>query len=471
MFAINSIYPGIGLWRMQPRKVIILLISLMTIALGGCSPAVQAAKDDTITSTVSQIKAAPAVTEDGFQVGFTEDGYPYRGNPDAPVQLIEYSDYLCPFCDRYFLQSLPQINENYIKTGKVVHIFRDFPIPTLHPTAPKGHQAALCVAEQGAVKFWKMHDLLYQNQTQWNNLPDPTQYLATTVESVGADMQAYQDCIDSGRTMEQVNQSVTAAQNLGFNATPTFQFVRNSDKKTFTLIGAYPFDTFAQWFDALIAGNDPPQEGTGDTSQEKPELPYWANQGLAPDPKKPGFTLAGDPYRGNPDAKLVIVEFSDFQCDACIKHFQEVQPSVDAQLIQTGKIMWVFKNFTLKVHPQSLAAAAAAECAGDQGKFWEMHDLLYSKVNDWAVENPDPILVDLGQQLGLEMAEYESCLNSRTVMERILSDRYDAEGLLNTTPVFIAIYNGQGIVIRGTKPADEFITLLEQMLSKASGEG
>ena len=86
----------------------------------------------------------------GVPVGFTDEGYPFRGDPNAPITFIEYSDYLCPFCGRYFSQTLPTLIDNYALTGQALFVFRDFPLVGLHPTAPVGYVASLCVAEQRA---------------------------------------------------------------------------------------------------------------------------------------------------------------------------------------------------------------------------------------------------------------------------------------------------------------------------------
>ena len=98
-------------------------------------------------------------------------------------------------------------------------------------------------------------------------------------------------------------------------------------------------------------------------------------EGLVPDSERPGFNIAGDAYKGNIQARLVVVEFSDFQCPSCQRHALEIFPELDKQFIATGQVMWVFKHLSLKIHPY----ATAAECGGDQNQFWAMHHLLYEK--------------------------------------------------------------------------------------------
>lgn len=398
-------------------------------------------------------------------VGFTAEGFPYLGDPEAAVTLEEYSDFLCPFCGRHFDQTIPTLIEQYIAQGKVQYVFHDMPLVSLHPTAPRGHLAARCAAEQSPALFWAMHDDLFKRQNEWNRLPDPTDFLAGVAQAIGLDMTAYETCFTSGRYEAAIEESVAAGDALGFNGTPSFQLIQNDSDKTYTLVGAYPVETFSQWLDALIAGEGPPEE----VEPEPAELPYWANsEGLAPNPDRPGFTMAGDPYKGNPEAKLVVVEFADFQCPPCQQHALETQSALDRAFVDTGQVMWVIKYLPLKEHPLAPAAAVAAECAADQGHFWEMHDLLFETLDTWSASETDERLPDLAEQLGLDMDLFTPCFNSRQALERVMSDMYDAQGIVQTTPTFIAIYNGKGTVMRGSRPVAQFASILEKMLSETT---
>jgi protein-disulfide isomerase len=94
-------------------------------------------------------------TYKGLPVGFTEEGFPYRGDPDAPIVMIEYSDFGCPFCNRHFIQTEPAVDEAYVRSGDLRVVFHDFPLVSLHPNAPAAHEASLCVAGQGsASQYW-----------------------------------------------------------------------------------------------------------------------------------------------------------------------------------------------------------------------------------------------------------------------------------------------------------------------------
>ena len=406
-------------------------------------------------------------TYEGFAVGFTGEGFPYLGDPEASVSLVEFSDYLCPFCFRHATQTLPALYEQYAGGGDVNFVFRDFPLAGLHPTAPTGHTASLCVAEQGAAFFWAFHDSLFFNQQQWASLPDPTPFLDQTAQQIGADMDAYEACMESGRTAPIVDERVAQGRDFGFNGTPSFHVVNNETGDAFELIGAQALERFQQYLDAVIAGEAPPDAIESDEEQSA-ELPLWANEeGLAPDPARPGFNVAGDAYKGDPDAPLVVIEFGDFQCPACQRHALDTQPTIDETFVETGDIMWVFKNYPLTAHPLAPAAGAAAECAGDQGRFWEMHHLLYEAQEEWLVDDPDPVLNSLAGQLGLNGPAFAACLGGRDALERVMADRFEVEGIIARTPSFVFVYGGAGRQMEGARDVDDFIAILGTQLEGA----
>ena len=411
---------------------------------------------------------APGATDEtyeGMPVGFTTDGNPYLGKPDAPVVLEEWSDYLCPFCRRHFQQTLPALKDKYIRTGQMQLVFRDLPLASLHPVAALGHVAARCVAKQGgAARYWAMHDELYRRQEEWNRLPDPAAFLAEAATRAGADSAAYEACVKSEENAKAVEASVAEGQVLGFNGTPSFRFVDAKSGDAYTLVGAQPLAVFARRADALIAGKKPPE----DPKPKPPELPLWAKaEGLAPDPARPGYTTAGDPFKGNAGAKLTVIEFTDFQCDACARHVLETQPALDEQFVETGKVQWVVKHFPLREHAHAAVAAAAAECAADQGRFWEMQHRLFEQQDAWSKGDVDAALINIATELKLEPDAFKVCLNSRQALERVLKDLYEAQGVVRQTPTFVIVYGDTGTSLSGARPADQFAKILEGLLEKA----
>jgi protein-disulfide isomerase len=436
------------------------------VSLLAASCAVETATTTTPPSTAvaeqSTTSSAPTTIPEPTQTfGFTEEGHPRLGDPDAPVTLVEFSDYLCPFCGRHYAETKPLLIEEYAASGTVNFVFRDFPIEDLHPNAPAGHAAGLCVAEQDAALFWDYHDELFANQDAWESLAEPEPYLETAAEQVGADIDAFNTCVQSGRTADAVDASITEVRALGFTATPSFQIIDNRTGEIYQLVGAQPFDVFASTLDAVIAGGAPPTTAP----PPPPELPFWLTiEGLSPDPERPGYTVGGDPYKGNPEAELVVVEVSDFQCPFCQRHILETQPTLDEAYVDAGRILWVFKHLPLPIHPQAVDAAVASECAGDQGAFWPMHDLLFETVERWAVDSPGSVLADLAAGIGLDQAEFSACLDSRTALERVLSDTDDLAGIIGSTPTFIIIQDGRAGVIEGAQPLGNFVAFFDEVL-------
>jgi len=405
-------------------------------------------------------------TYEDMPVGFTTDGDPYLGKPDAPVVLEEWSDYLCPFCGRHFQQTLPGLKDKYIRTGQMKLVFRDLPFASLHPTAAMGHVAARCVAEQGgAARYWAMYDELFSRQKEWSRLPDPAAFLAEAATRVGADREAYAACVAGDDVTKAVEASVAAGQTLGFNGTPSFRFIESRSGDAYTLVGAQPLAAFERRAEALIAGEIPPE----DPKPKPPELPLWAKaEGLTPDPERPGYTKAGDAYKGNAEAKLTVIEFTDLQCPSCRRHALETQPALDEQFIETGKVQWVVKHFPLRMHPRAAVAAAATECAAEQGRFWEMQHTLFEQQDEWSKGNVDAALVGVATGLKLDIARFKTCLNSRQALERVLHDLYDAQGVVRQTPTFVIVYGETGTSLRGARPADQFAKILEGLLEKAN---
>lgn len=410
--------------------------------------------------------AASAAYED-IPVGFTEDGHPYRGQPDAPLTIVEFSDYLCPFCGRHFSETMPALMDEYVRTGEVRYVFRDFPIESLHPTADLGHEAALCVGDQSAALYWQYHDQLFARQAEWNRLADPRPFLAEMAEQLGADMGGYQECMASEEKSTLVDASIQEGFDLGYNGTPSFQVISSATNDTYALVGAQPFSNFSAWIDSLAEGEEPPIPPT--PAPPRVEMPYWGDvEGFAPDPDRPGFNKAGDQYKGDPDADVVVVQFSDFQCPPCRSHALDVQPLIDAEFVDTGQIMWVNKHLPLPEHQQSVEATVTAECAAEQGMYWQMHDLLYEQVERWATENARSALFGLASEIDLDMSAFEACYEGKDAIGRVLDDMRDAHTYVSVTPSFLVIRGDRVSAYRGGASFDRFSDILRASLTAQS---
>lgn len=144
-------------------------------------------------------------------------------------------------------------------------------------------------------------------------------------------------------------------------------------------------------------------------------------------------------FLGDPKAPVVITEYADYQCPGC-QAFDMVQfPDIVSQLIQTGRVRWRYRDFPLNMHPFSRLAAHAAACADDQGKYWQLHALLYKGQGTWASESePSGTFRGYAEQLGLDLKAYDACMRSAKYAGRIQAS-YD-EGTrvgVNGTPTFL----------------------------------
>lgn len=178
-------------------------------------------------------------------------GDPVKGDPQAPLTMVEFSDYECPFCVRHFQTTWPQLAQEYLRTGKIRYVFRDFPLKAIHKNASKAAEAAHCAGEQG--QYWAMHDRLFAHRTALS--PDD---LPRHAEAVGLALPEFQACVDSGRYAEKVRQGLTDGKAAGVRGTPTF-FVGFTDGEATTITvtrrlrGARPFAEFQKAFASLLA--------------------------------------------------------------------------------------------------------------------------------------------------------------------------------------------------------------------------
>ena len=157
------------------------------------------------------------------------EGAPYKGEADAPVTIVEWSDFRCPFCERFYSETLPLIEENYIDNGDVRFVYRHFPVVGGDTEA----EATVCADEQGL--FWEIHDAIYDNFDGYTEAD-----LATWIEEFGGNVEEYEECIDSGRAREIVQQDQQLGIAVGVQGTPGF--VINGE----VVSGAQPFNVFEQ---------------------------------------------------------------------------------------------------------------------------------------------------------------------------------------------------------------------------------
>ena len=172
---------------------------------------------------------------------------PFLGSDTAKVTIVEFGDYQCPFCERFFTQSEPQIMQNYVDTGKAKFYFLDFQF--LGPDSLTLGQGAWCANDQGL--YYEYHDYIYSNQGQENSgwaTPDKVKTMVANIQ--GFDVQQFSSCLDSGKYESRVQELTQFGQGLGVSGTPTF-FIGDSNSYL-PLVGAQPYSVFKQVLDQLV---------------------------------------------------------------------------------------------------------------------------------------------------------------------------------------------------------------------------
>jgi protein-disulfide isomerase len=159
---------------------------------------------------------------------------PVFGPDDAPIIIIEFSDFECPFCQRHFAQVYPQLLAEY--PGQIRFVYKDFPLVSIHPAARGAAMAAQCAFEQDA--FWEFHDLLFSGRLELTR----SSY-ETYADELGLDAPAFATCLDEERYADVVDEDTQFAQTFGISSTPTFLV------NGIVIVGAQPFEAFAQVID------------------------------------------------------------------------------------------------------------------------------------------------------------------------------------------------------------------------------
>jgi len=375
------------------------------------------------------------------------DSY-FKGPEDALVTIIEFSDFHCPFCSRVG-PTLAQIHEQY---GDDVRVsFKHNPLP-MHPNAPLASATTLAAGAQG--KFWEMHDMVFENQRRQTR-----EDMESFAQELGLDMDQFRAFLDNDEGAEQIEADQALARQVGARGTPHF-FINGR-----RLRGAQPVTAFQEVIDSEIAlANQLISDGTTDRAGLYAHLMEGASEQAAPAqrPSQPEEPAVVDPppvgdsaARGPDDAEVTIFIFSEFQCPYCSR----AQPTMQ-QIEETygDRVRFVFKSFPLPFHSDAHLASQAALAAGEQGKFWEYHDVLFN--NQRALSRSD--LDRYAQELNLDMGQFAAALDSGRFSDQV--DREAAEGRsvgVSGTPTFVV--NGERVV--GAVPFSRFQPIIDRALA------
>jgi protein-disulfide isomerase len=376
---------------------------------------------------------------------------PSKGPADAKVTIVEFSDFQCPFCSRV-VPTIDKIEKDYPSQVRVV--FRHNPLP-FHQDAPLAAEAAVAAEAQG--KFWQMHDKLFANQTALKR-PDLEKY----AQEIGLDVGKFKDALDKGTGKPRIQQDLAAGQQIGVQGTPNF-YINGRN-----LSGAQPYEEFKKVIDDEISRADKLlAKGTAPGALYAAFMATAKAAATPAAPKGPGastevykVTVGDAPARGGKQPKVTIIEFSDFQCPYCGR----VEKTLDQLLKDYGDDVQIsYRHNPLPFHASAMPAAQAAEAAREQGKFWEMHDKLFT--NQAKLERAS--LDQYATEIGLDAAKFKESMDKEKGKERIKHDMEDAAkfGARGTPTFFI---NGRNF--RGAQPLESFKAVIDEEIKKADAK-
>ena len=370
---------------------------------------------------------------------------PVKGPEDAPVTLVAFSDFECPYCEQGH-HTIKQLMREY--RGKLRLTYKAFPL-NFHPHAMLAALAARSAHSQG--KFWEFHDLLLsQRGLDMDRIIRYAQQVNLDMDSLARDIDGLKYGVSVRRDMRQARQ-------LGVRGTPAY-FINGR-----FISGAKPIEQLREIIDEELAlakswrkqGVSASEtyahaiaDGYREVKYEKP------SKGLNPDAIY-SVPLGDSPRRGPDDALITIVEYGDFECPFCARGNATLERIRERY---QGKIRVVFKNLPLPFHANAYMAARAGVQARLEGKFWEFHDAIYKT----GAQFDEATLIKIGKQIGLkDMRAYKAALNSDTHDAAIAQDMALARTLgVRGTPAYFV--NGRAIA--GALPEMEFrITVLEEL--------
>jgi len=392
---------------------------------------------------------------------------PVLGPENAPVTIVEFSDFQCPFCKKGY-KRMKTAREEY--PDKIRIVFKQFPLG-MHEHAKPAARAALAAREQGDEYFWEMHDRLFENQGEWKNGGVQKVTAKWAEEIDGLDAEKFKKDLENNADTydETISTEMSNGKDLGVQGTPHF-FINGKG-----MSGAQPFEKIKSVIESELENTKNMLEG-GVAKKNLYKKAVEKNQdgsgsnadkGDGKKGKKKGQKVEyvpvddGDPTKGasEEEALVTFVEFSDFQCPFCNK----AMPTLDKLRENYGdKVRFVFKHRPLKFHKKAEPAAKAAYAAKQQGKFWEIHGLMFE--NQKKIKNGDEPFVGFAEELGLNVEQFKKDMNSEAAQEAVDSDTKIAQEVgANGTPNFWV--NGVNVV--GAQPYKKFESVVERQIERA----
>ncbi len=376
---------------------------------------------------------------------------PVLGPANALATVVIFSDYQCPFCSRVE-ETLQRLRREY--PNDVRFVWKDNPLPFHDKATPAAEAAREAFAQGGNEKFWRMHDLLFQNQQNLERAD-----LERYATQVGLNMARFRAALDGHTHTAAIDRDKQLATTINAQGTPNF-FINGTN-----IVGAQPYERFKALVDAVLARartitprNEVYRRMVADpvASPDAPQQPQQPQQPQRQEDPNAVYNVpvGNSPAQGPANALVTLVLFSDFQCPFCSR----VETTLRTLRTRYGNdLRVVWKNEPLPFHDRARPAANAAMEAYAQGgnaKFWQMHDVLMEHQQNLA----DADLERYAQQVGLNMDRYRAAMTGNTHAAQIDADHALAQRVeANGTPhMFI---NGRRLV--GAQPEDAFVRVID----------
>ena len=409
-----------------------------------------AAKTAPSPAAPAQAAKGPGAGSEVYKVAVGDA--PTKGSRQPKVTIVEFSDFQCPYCGRV-IPTLDNVIKDY---GNDVSLsFRHNPLP-FHNNAMIAAEAAEAARDQG--KFWQMHDKMFANQGALDR-PNLEKY----AQEIGLDVGKFKSALDGEKYKDRIKKDMDDANTFGARGTPNF-FINGHNFR-----GAQPIEAFKSVIDDEIKKADEKMKSGTPRGQLYAALTQEGlTKAAAPPPPPPRqgepdantayrAEVKGAPVKGAKDALVTIVQFSDFQCPFCSR----VEPTISKVMDEyKGKVRVAWRDMPLPFHPNAMPAAIAARAAGEQGKFWEMHDKIFA--NQGSMDRAT--YEKYAQELGLNMGKFKAALEAQKGKSEIEADAAAGNKIgARGTPAFFI----NGKFLSGAQPFEAFKAKIDDELKSA----
>jgi protein-disulfide isomerase len=387
------------------------------------------------------------------------DQDPSWGNPLAPVTIVEFSDFQCPFCGRVG-RTLDELRRMY-GPDQVRFVWKNDPLPFHSNARPAAEAATTVFRLGGAGAFWKFHDLIFANQRAL----DAVNFRAWA-EQAGVAGAAFEAAFAARAYVTKVDDDIALADRLGIRGTPVFRI------NGVSVMGAQPIGQFIEIIDAqlamaqqMVAAGTPASALYASLSARNAAAELVDGQAEdAPEPQDttiwPVPVSTSDPVRGSNDALVTLVLFSDFQCPFC-KTIEGTLRVLEKRYGKELRIVW--KDYPLPFHDRAVPAAVLARVAlakKGTGGFWQAHQALFEHQDELG----DDALKAIAKGLGLAWADVQKARSEGHFKDVFNESEHLAKTLkVNGTPCSFV----NGLRVAGAVPSEQLAAVIDQQLAKA----